>query len=399
MSSLTDNLALTKAILSRPEMIRVKPAVSLFMLQYLRKFNVRNVGGNLVIHSHLPPVNSKAYTRFIDEHLLGGIDGPSHAQVGVTNACPQGCEYCYNRSKSGTPMDTETIKGLVGDLVRRGVFWLGLTGGEPLLNKRLVEIVEAAGDGCTVKLFTTGCTLTPQRAADLKRAGLAYVSVSLDSPDEAEHDRIRRYPGAYRTALQAIDIFQNLGGIHVSVSAVLSKAMLRGERVEELLAFLSGLGIDEAWLSECKPAVQSLWNPGEVITEEERQMLLAVQDRHNRAGGNGMTVNYLGHFEGREHFGCNAGNKMVYVDAFGNVSPCVFTPISFGSVAERPFEEIFTEMKGCFPTENRCFINTNYALMHKYYRGTSPIPVEDTRRLMHEVRFGPLARFTALRSE
>jgi MoaA/NifB/PqqE/SkfB family radical SAM enzyme len=397
MSSLMDNLALTKAILSNPEMIRVKPAVSLFMLQYLRKFDVRNVGGNLVIHSHLPPVNSKAYTRFIDEHLLGGTNGPSHAQIGVTNACPQRCAYCYNRSKSGTPMDTDTIKRLAGDLVRMGVFWLGLTGGEPLLNERLVEIVESAGDGCAVKLFTTGCTLTPQRAADLKHAGLTYVSVSLDSPDEAEHDSIRRYPGAYRTALQAIDIFQNTGGLHVSVSAVLGKAMLREDRVEELLSFLVSLGIDEAWLSECKPAVQSLWNPDEVITEEERQMLLRVQDRHNRTGG--MTVNYLGHFEGREHFGCNAGNKMVYVDAFGNVSPCVFTPITFGNVTERPIEQICGEMRGCFPTENRCFINTNYALLHDYYRGVSPIPVEATRRLMQEVRFGPPARFNQLRSE
>jgi MoaA/NifB/PqqE/SkfB family radical SAM enzyme len=378
-------------------MIRLKPSVNWFLLSYMRQFSVRNIGGSLVIHSHLPPVNSKAYSRFIDEHLLGGINGPSHAQIGVTNACPQGCEYCYNRSKTGTPMDTETIKRLVSDLVRMGVFWLGLTGGEPLLNKRLVEIVEAAGDGCTVKLFTTGCTLTPRRAADLKKAGLAYVSVSLDSPDEAEHDRIRRYPGAYRTALQAIDIFQNVGGIHVSVSSVLGKSMLREDRVEELLRFLSGLGIDEAWLSECKPAVQGLWNPNDVITEQERQMLLRLQDRHNRDGG--MTVNYLGHFEGRENFGCNAGNKMVYVDAFGNVSPCVFTPISFGNITERPIEKIYGEMKGCFPTENRCFINTNYALIHKHYRGVSPIPVEDTRRLMQDVRFGPLARFNHLRTE
>jgi MoaA/NifB/PqqE/SkfB family radical SAM enzyme len=396
MSSFTDNLALTKAILSNPQMIRVKPTVNWFMLQYLRKFSVRNIGGKLVIHSHLPPVNSRAYSRFIDEHLLGGAGGPSHAQIGVTNACPQGCAYCYNQHKTGLSMDRATILRTVDDLKRMGVVWLGLTGGEPLLNKHLVEIVERAADGCAVKLFTTGCTLTPQRAADLQRAGLDYVSVSLDSPDEAEHDRIRRYLGAYRAALQAIDIFQSLGGVHVSVSAVLDKSMMYEERVEDLLRFLAGLGIDEAWLSECKPAVQGLWQPDEVITEEERQMLLRVQDRYNKTGK--MTVNYLGHFEGREHFGCNAGNKMVYVDAFGNVSPCVFTPISFGNVNEQPIGEIYAEMRGCFPTENRCFINTNYALMRKHYRGSSPISVEDTRALMQEVRFGPPARFYELQS-
>jgi MoaA/NifB/PqqE/SkfB family radical SAM enzyme len=294
-------------------------------------------------------------------------------------------------------MGTSTIKGLIDDLARMGVFWLGLTGGEPLLNKNLVQIVEtAASADCSVKLFTTGCTLTPQRAADLKHAGLVYVSVSLDSPDEKEHDRIRHYPGAYRAALQAIDIFRNTGGIHVSVSAVLGKPMLQEERVEELLAFLSDLGVDEAWLSECKPAIQGLWDPNEVITEAERQMLLRVQDRYNQ--GDGMTVNYLGHFEGKEHFGCNAGNKMVYVDAFGNVSPCVFTPISFGNVTERPVEAIVNEMRGYFPTDSRCFINTQYALLREHYSGSSPIPPEETRELMHDVRWGPLARFNQLRA-
>jgi hypothetical protein len=112
MSSFADNLALTKAILSNPQMIRVDPAVNWFLLQYMRKFRVRNVGGNLVLHSHLPPVNSVAYTRFIDEHLLGGTPGPSHAQIGVTNACPQRCEYCYNRNKRGDPMDRDH-RGLV----------------------------------------------------------------------------------------------------------------------------------------------------------------------------------------------------------------------------------------------------------------------------------------------
>jgi MoaA/NifB/PqqE/SkfB family radical SAM enzyme len=176
----------------------------------------------------------------------------------------------------------------------------------------------------------------------------------------------------------------------------LGKPMLREDRVEELLGFLASLGIDEAWLSECKPAVQGLWSPDEVITETERQMLVRVQDRHNR--GDGMTVNYLGHFEGKEHFGCNAGNKMVYVDAFGNVSPCVFTPISFGNVQERPIEAIAGETRGCFPTDSRCFINTHYALLRQHYRGSSPIPVEETRELMEDVHWGSPARFNQLRS-
>ena len=56
------------------------------------------------------------------------------------------------------------------------------------------------------------------------------------------------------TALRAIELFQAVGGLHVGVSAVLTREMIRGGQVEELLAFLAGLDIHEAWLSEVKPA-------------------------------------------------------------------------------------------------------------------------------------------------
>jgi len=54
-------------------------------------------------------------------------------------------------------------------------------------------------------------------AAGLRNAGLSYVSISLDHWDELEHDRARRFKGAFRSALKAIEIFKNLGDIHVGV--------------------------------------------------------------------------------------------------------------------------------------------------------------------------------------
>jgi MoaA/NifB/PqqE/SkfB family radical SAM enzyme len=128
-----------------------------------------------------------------------------------------------------------------------------------------------------------------------------------------------------------------------------------------------------------------------VITEAERKKLVALQDRYNRDGR--ITVNYLGHFEGREHFGCNAGHKMVYVDAFGDVSPCVFVPMTFGNVMERHVGDIFADMRRHFPSEESCFINRNYALLQKHGGGRIPLGKAESEELLTEVRFGPLARF------
>ena len=386
--------AVVRALLKNPQILKAKPSLLRFLSHYMGKFKIQNAGGNLILHSHLPPINSRAYARFIDEHLLGKIDGPSHAQVGLTNACPQKCGYCYNRDRKGTPMDKEAILRLVQDLEEMGVFWLGWTGGEPLLNKDIVEITEKAARGCAVKLFTTGCTLTPQLAGDLARAGLFSVSVSLDHWQEDIHDRNRGYSGAYKTALRALDIFRNVDGLHVGVSAVLSKDMIKTGQTEEFLEFLKGLGIHEAWLSETKPSVQDFWNDALVITEEERLSLVRLQDCYNQ--NDGMTVNYLGHFEGCEHFGCNAGHKMVYVDAFGEVSPCVFTPLTFGNIQEAPVRDIFKRMKRHFPSDSRCFINKNYQLLRQYSRGRLPVREEDYHEMAKEVRFGRLAKFFEL---
>ena len=73
--------------------------------------------------------------------------------------------------------------------------------------------------------------------------------------------------------------------------------MLRSGAGRGVPGLPAGLGIDEAWLSEAKPSVQAFWNDDLVITEEERRWLVRLQDR--ATGAAGMTVNYLGHFEGR----------------------------------------------------------------------------------------------------
>jgi MoaA/NifB/PqqE/SkfB family radical SAM enzyme len=391
MAKLREQAALWRAISRNAQVLKAGLRTNRFLLRYMRRFRVRKVGGNLIIHSHLPPINSPAYKRFIDEHLLKRTNGPSHAQVGLTNACPQRCTYCYNKGRAGRVMDTATIKRVIRELKELGVFWLGLTGGEPLLNKDLLEIVESVGADCAVKLFTTGSTLTPRLASDLKKAGLFSVSVSLDDWREEEHDRARGTRGAFREALRAIEVFKKTDGLHVGVSAVLSREMIVRDEVEELLSFLSGLEVHEAWLSEAKPSVQGFWKSDLVITEAERRKLVVLQDRYNRDGG--ITVNYLGHFEGREHFGCNAGHRMIYVDSFGEVSPCVFVPMTFGNVMDRPVGDIYADMRRRFPSEESCFINQNYPLLQKHGRGQIPLGKAESEELLAEVRFGPLAKF------
>jgi len=387
----TEHLAALRVVLANPEMLRVKPSAALFLARYMNGFPVKRCGHNLILHSHLPPLTSTAYARFVKHHLVEQRPGPSHAQIGITQRCPQNCAYCYNKQRRGRPMDTTTILQVVDDLKAMGVTWLGFTGGESLLNPDLVRITAHASPGCAVKLFTTGCGLTPQRARDLADAGLFSVAVSLDSRDAERHDTVRRYPGAFRAAMDALAVFRAVPGLHVSVSSVITPQMVRSGDVEDLIDFLESLNVDEAWLSEVKPSVEEYQDDNLLLSEEGRRQLVTLQDRYNRRGG--MTVNYLGHFEGAETFGCNAGCKMVYVDAFGEVSPCVFLPMSFGNVRERPLTEIVEEMRSVFPGEEGCFTNRHYKLMREIAGGDRMLDRSRSLELLRRVTFGPASTF------
>jgi MoaA/NifB/PqqE/SkfB family radical SAM enzyme len=395
MPGIRTNLAALGTAIRHPGILKAGPRLNDFLFRYLRKFRVRKRGRNLIVHSHLPPLQGRAYSRFIREHLLNPAGGPSHAQVGLTNACPQRCVYCYNRDRKGTPMTRAVITRVIRELRDLGVVWMGWTGGEPLLNPDIVDLTAQASPDCAVKLFTTGWGLTPRLARDLRDAGLFSVSVSLDHWEEALHDRNRRFPGAFQAALRALRIFLELGDLDVGVSAVISQDLIRERRVEEYLDFLQGLGIHEAWLSETKPSVHSFCKDSLVAAEPERRYLAELQDRRNQRRG--MTVNYLGHFEAGEHFGCNAGNKMIYVDAFGGVSPCVFTPLEFGNVNARPLAEIYQEMKGRFTPGRGCFMNRNYKLFQDFAASGEPfVSGARTAELMSRVTFGPPPRYSEL---
>ena len=392
-----------RSLAAHPRVLAAGPGLGLFLLGYMRKFRVREVGGRLILHSHLPPLDSPAYGRFVDEHLSRWSTGPSHAQIAITHACPQRCDFCYNRERTGTPLRLQEILDAIDTLAEMGVFWLGLTGGEPLLSPHIARIVShAASRRCAVKLFTTGCTLTPELAAELKRAGLFSVCVSLDDRREEVHDRGRNYPGAFRAALEAIRVFRE-AGLDTGVSAVLSREATASGDHEALLAFFEDLGVNEAWLSEVKPSAPAFWREDLLMGETERQALRELQDEWNR-GRSPMTVNYLGHFESGQHFGCNAGHKMIYVDAFGEVSPCVFTPITFGNLRQRPLPEIWGEMTATFRASDTCFINENWRRIRDLAQATSPSPArgvgrlsaEQTRKLMSDVAFGDTPRFYQL---
>ncbi|MCC6644135.1 MAG: GTP 3',8-cyclase MoaA [Polyangiaceae bacterium] len=114
-------------------------------------------------------------------------------RVSVTDRCNMRCSYCMPRAHfpagfkflpRGEILRHEEVARVAGLLVGLGVKKIRLTGGEPLLRADLHKLIEALAPLPGVDLaLTTNGVLLPKHAATLRAAGLARVTVSLDSLD------------------------------------------------------------------------------------------------------------------------------------------------------------------------------------------------------------------------
>lgn len=154
----------------------------------------------------------------------------------VTDRCDRRCVYCM--PEHGVPLYAhedllrlEEIVEIASHLAERfGVCKVRLTGGEPLLRRNIVGLVEMlARLGLDEVLLTTNGRLLPRYAADLKAAGLTRVNVSLDS----------LCPDTYRRITRGAELADVLAGIDAALAAglaplKLNAVVLRGENDREL---------------------------------------------------------------------------------------------------------------------------------------------------------------------
>ena len=105
-------------------------------------------------------------------------------RITITNRCNENCIYCHHDGmvSSKDEMTPDEIHTICKIAKKIGVNKIRLSGGDPLVRKDIVEIVEKIGslDFKDISLTTNG-VLLEKYAEDLKEAGLDRVNVSLDT--------------------------------------------------------------------------------------------------------------------------------------------------------------------------------------------------------------------------
>lgn len=135
----------------------------------------------------------------------------NYLRVSVTDKCNLRCVYCMPeegvevRSHSEF-LSFEQIAEVVQAGAEIGIKKIRLTGGEPLVKRgilQLVEMIRRIKDIEHIGMTTNG-TLLAKAAAGLKKAGLDSINISLDTLDPARYREITRV-GSIERVLEGIE--------------------------------------------------------------------------------------------------------------------------------------------------------------------------------------------------
>src|SRR3990172_8586658 len=165
-------------------------------------------------------------------------------RVSVTSKCNLNCVYCHQEGieKSRSELSPEEIARIVSVTSKYGVKKVKLTGGEPLVRKDVLEIVEgvASVDGITEVSMTTNATLLSEKSEGLKEAGLKRVNISLDTLDADSFSKITR-GGRLDTVIRFIESAVDAGLMPVKLNMVVMRG-INADNIKEMIGFASENG-------------------------------------------------------------------------------------------------------------------------------------------------------------
>lgn len=277
-----------------------------------------------------------------------------YLRISLTDRCNFRCIYCMPED-GVCQMDhdeilrIEDIERLVKVAAGIGIKSIRLTGGEPLVRKGVVDLVDSIIniDGIENVSMTTNGVLLPAMAEDLKRAGLSRVNISLDTLDPEQFKYVTRV-GKLEDTLAGIDAALECGFDPVKVNAVTVKSLN-----QDFLAFAK-LSIDRPLhvrFIEYMPVGDSSengtgWGKEDVIPSEELFSII-----NERAAAEGLpplesaaadplgwgparyfefpdakgTVGFISPLS--RHF-CSACNRL-RMTADGKIRPCLFSDTEY----------------------------------------------------------------------
>ncbi|QEG21880.1 GTP 3',8-cyclase MoaA [Mariniblastus fucicola] len=194
-------------------------------------------------------------------------------RISVTDRCNIRCVYCMPEEVTFLPsseiLSFEEIERVVRLMVQMGINRVRLTGGEPLVRRELWRLVESLKsiDGLDDIAMTTNGILLEKHAADLKRAGLDRLNISLDTLDREQFKSLTRRDELDR-ALAGIAAAKDAGFENTRINAV-SMAGITEQEIVPLARFCRQHDLELRFIEFMPLDGDQNWQTGKVLKGED----------------------------------------------------------------------------------------------------------------------------------
>jgi MoaA/NifB/PqqE/SkfB family radical SAM enzyme len=369
---------------------------------YKRYENLGRWKGKRVANPFAPPVGSRPQIRALMGQVKSHIFWrafPVAMTFAVTYRCQCRCVHCSagnHKRNDVKELSTQEAKNLIDESQDLGVTIMAFTGGEPLLREDIFELIAHVDQRKALPImFTNGLLLTDDTVEKLTDAGLYTLFVSLDSPEPDEHDRLRGMPGIFKKAVEGLEKMKSKG-VFVAISSYATRSGTERGMYKKIYTLAQELGVHNLILFDGVPTGNLLKNTHEILTPEQRQEIMdysshifknaIIPPLSSQSWQNSVEGNLAG-------IGCLAANIQYYVSAYGDVTPCDFTPLSFGNIRTETLKKIVKRM-----VHHPAFAHRAQfcRMQHEKFRRLYIEPIPDGATLPYDIEKLPAADYRNL---
>jgi len=285
----------------------------------------------------------------------------------MTRSCNLNCVHCRASSEHGPypgELDTKKCLEILDQIAQTGEPIVILTGGEPLLRKDIFDLARHGTQlGLRMVMATNGTLLTPAITEKLSSSGIKRVSISLDGASAQRHDQFRKVPGAFRAALEGIELLKR-ADIEYQINTTVTKHNIHQIREVLDLAIKLGAVAHHIFLLVPTGRARDMINQ-EIEALEYEELLHWFYDMREKvplhlkatcaphyyrilrqeAHARGEKVDFNTYGLDAVTRGCLGGTSFCFISHDGVVQPCGYLELNCGDLRQLPFGSIWQYSK------------------------------------------------------
>ena len=263
-----------------------------------------------------------------------GFNIPFTILVDPTSNCNLKCKGCWaGEYEKHHQLEFEEMDRLVQEAKELGIYFIVMSGGEPMMWPHLFDLCEKHKD-VAFMLYTNGTLIDQEKARKMRDAGNITPAISVEGGREATDNR--RGNGVFDKIMLAMDNLRE-NGVIFGFSITITRDNYQEAFSEEFIDLMIEKGCLYGWSFHYIPIGR---NPdfSLMITPEERASLVnrVIEIRNNKPIQIADFWN-----DGNLTQGCIAGGRRYFhINASGEVEPCAFVHFAIDNIRNKPLKEI-----------------------------------------------------------